>query len=42
MLLKQQRILEDRLRQKEQESRDKGEEPPKPKAGDPQTKSLPH
>ena len=35
MLLKQQRILEDRLRQKEQESRDKGEEPPKPKAGDP-------
>ena len=35
MLLKQQRILEDCLRQKEQESRDKGEEPPKPKAGDP-------
>lgn len=35
MLLKQQRIQEERRRQKEQEARDKGEEPPKPKSEDP-------
>ena len=35
MLLKQQRILEERRRQQEQEARDKGEDPPKPKAEDP-------
>ena len=35
LLLKQQRIQEERRRQEEQEARDKGEEPPKPKAEDP-------
>ena len=34
-LPKQQRILEERRKQAEQDARDKGEEPPKPEAGDP-------
>ena len=35
MLLKQQRVLEERHRQKEQEAKDSGEEPPRQKAEDP-------
>ena len=35
LLLKQQRIQEERRCQEEQEAKDKGEEPPKPKAEDP-------
>ena len=40
LLLKQQRILEERRKQAEQDAKDKGEGPPKPEAEDPNAAEL--